>query len=563
MNRSHINRFRSCVQWCCFMAAALVTIFSVSSCKDDEEGMGTPEITGVRVCDPTKADSLFTKASTGQMIAVIGRNLADVHKVYINDQEVSFNPTLNTDHSIIVTIPSEEKGFKLTAFDSTLKDEIRIVTSHGTAVYAFKITAPSPSITALQGSYPREAGNVLKVFGLNLVDIEKVFFTNLTAEQLDTTVWETVGGTIVEAAKVETVVKDHALNSRTQTYETTSQLGVTIPQLPYDKGALVVQTAAGTTYIDFSVLPGRPVILDISSEMPVVGEKVVLTGREFIQVESITFGDVTLGASDLTVSENGDSITFIMPKVPSEGTDGQLTVTTPGGVGSTLFWNYNFILTTFDGDATDNGWDPKAPLEKANGDDPPYTGCDLFAHFYIEGEGQQWWGTMIYFRKDWNGNKFPLPSYDLIPADTPTDKLYLAMEVFNNYSSYNNGKFTGYLRYFLQEDSEDPVPEFDDSGTANPADKVNQYDNFKWVDYNAATFENYAPVLGDINGETPQDRWYRHVVPLTAFAKYRGKTYKDVYEKGINQFRIQSINQGPVRGDIDFCIDNVRIFYKK
>ena len=72
MNRSHINRFRSCVQWCCFMAAALVTIFSVSSCKDDAEGMGTPEITGVRVCDPTKADSLFTKASTGQMIAVIG-----------------------------------------------------------------------------------------------------------------------------------------------------------------------------------------------------------------------------------------------------------------------------------------------------------------------------------------------------------------------------------------------------------------------------------------------------------------------------------------------------------
>jgi len=563
MNTSHNYRLGAWLRMCCFMAIALATVCSVSSCKDDETGMGTPEITGVRVCDPTKADSLFTKASAGQMIAVIGNNLADVHKVYINDQEVSFNPTLNTDHSIIVTIPTEENGFRLSAFDSSVKDEIRLETSHGIAVYAFKITAPSPSITALQGSYPREAGNVLRVYGLNLVDIEKVYFTNITAEELDTTVWETIGGNIVEAAKVETVVKDHALNSRTQAYETTSQLGVTIPQLPYDKGALVVQTAAGTTYIDFSVLPGKPVILDMSSEMPVVGEKVVITGREFIQVESVRFGDVTLEPSALTVSENGDSISFIMPQEPSRDTDGLITIVTPGGTTAASFFNYNFLLTNFDGDATDNGWDPKAPLETANGDDPPYTGSDHFAHLYIESEGQQWWGTMIYFRKGWDGNKFPLPSYDLIPADTPTDKLYLAMEVFNYYSSYNNGTFTGYLRYFLQADSEDPVSEFDDSGNANPADQVNQYDNFKWIDYNAGTFENPVPVLADINGNAPHDCWYRHVVPLTAFAKYRGKTYKDVYEGGINQFRIQSINQGRAVGDIDVSIDNVRIYYKK
>ena len=39
---------------------------------------------------------------------------------------------MNTAHSIIVNVPTEDKGFELTAFNSNLKDEIRVETSHGT-----------------------------------------------------------------------------------------------------------------------------------------------------------------------------------------------------------------------------------------------------------------------------------------------------------------------------------------------------------------------------------------------------------------------------------------------
>ena len=170
---------------------------------------------------------------------------------------------------------------------------------------------------------------------------------------------------------------------------------------------------------------------------------------------------------------------------------------------------------------------------------------------------------MIYFRKDWNGNKFPLPSFDVIPADASTDNIYLAMEVFNNESSLNNGTYTGYLRYFLQYDNEDPVPENNDAGQPNPPETVNQYDTFRWIDYAAATFANDRPVLADINDEAPVGKWYRAVVPLSKFGKYRGKNYQFVVENGINQLRIQYINQGIVRGDIDVYIDNIRIFYKK
>ena len=102
----------------------------------------------------------------------------------------------------------------------------------------------------------------------------------------------------------------------------------------------------------------------------------------------------------------------------------------------------------------------------------------------------------------------------------------------------------------------------DDSGNDNPADKVNTYDNgFRWDDYDAGTFLFDRPVLADIEGKTYDDVWYRHVVPLSSFLKYKGHDYKFVYENGINQFRIQSINQGTSSGTIDFMIDNVRIIY--
>ncbi len=525
------------------MAAFAVTL---TSCSEDEVGMGTPEITAVRSCDPAKADSTFTKAGTGSCIAVIGKNLSKVQKAFINDQEVYFNPTMNTDHSVIITIPSEKDGFELTTFNSALKDEIRLETTHGTAVYSFKITAPYPSISRIQGTYPRETGDLLNVYGLNLVDLERVYFTDIDAAQLDTTVWETIGGNQVDAANVETVVADHHINNKTQAYETNSQLSVTIPSLPYDKGTLVLQCAGGTTYIAFSKLPGAPVLFSISSDMPVPGELVTIKGRELVVVESVSFGDVVIPAEDLTVSADEDEIKFIMPKAPSEGTDGKLTVTTKGGTGSIHFYDYNFLLTNFDGVGIDNGWDPNAKYLIADGDDAPYTSDGTYAHIFSVSEAQQWWGQMVYYRKDWDGNSFPLPSFDLIPADASADEVYLAMEVYNNYSDYNNGVFSGYLRYMIQ-----------------PLDNSeNIFDNFEWVDY-PNTFRNIYPILGDLNDEAPVDKWYMHVLPLSSFPCYEGKTYAEIVEAGLNQFRIQSINQGTARGYIDVCIDNVRIYYQK
>ena len=541
---------RQCRNKLFFIICSLLFSVAFASCADDKEGMGTPEITAVRTTDPAKADSTFLKASAGQMLAVMGRNLSEVTKVYINDQEVGFNSTMNTSTSIIVTVPTEENGFLLTTFNPGLKDEIRVETTHGTATYAFKITAPSPQLTLLQARYPRKAGDQLNIMGYNLVDVEKVYFTDLTSEQLDTTAWTTIGGTHTDV-QYEVVSQNHYLNS-SDTYLTASQLRVTIPSLGYDTGTLVVETAAGTSYYPFSFYLKPPTITGVNTDMPVPGEVLHVYGTYFVQVEAVKYGDVTLTDGDYTVAESEDQIDIVFAKKPSEGSGSQLTVVTGGGEVSVPFYDYSTLLVDFDGRGTDNGWDPKASVETTDGTAAPYTADGQFAHISVEAEGTQWWGTAIFFRKDWNG-PFDLPGYDVIPADAPASDIYLASEVYDNNSDYNNGEFNGYLRYVVW-------PTGLDTGNTD-----NQYDwGFGWVNYDEQTAQFDQPVLCDINGKAWKQQWYRHVVSLDNFACYKGKTYAEIVALGLENFRIQSINQGsPNPGRIDVCFDNIRLFYKK
>lgn len=526
-----------------------VGLSAFTSCSDDDKvGYGTPEITGVRIPDPAYADSLFTKSTAGQQIAIIGKNLSNVLKIYINDQEVSFNSTMNTDHSVIVTIPSEEDGFKLTAFNSDLKDEIRLETSHGTATYAFKVTAPYPSVSRIAATYPREAGDELYIYGTNLVDIERIYITDISAEELDETSWTDIEGNMVDVTAYSSEKQNHYIDSKTQAYTTESVIKLTIPEIPYESGTLVVKTATGYSYIAYYKVPGKPVITDISSEYPEIGETVTIKGREFVQVESITYGDVTLTSDDLTVADSEDAIEFVFKQTPTKGSGTTLAITTPGGtVNFDNFYNYDCVLVDFDGLGIDNGWGPNATYESATSTAAPYASDGNYARINVTDNGYNWWGTMVYFRYDWSGTSFPLPGYDVIPADASADDVYLAMEVYDNNSDFNNGTFSGYIKYDVQ-----PVGGSD-----------NDYHTFSWVDYDAGTFSFSQPVLADINGENAKGKWYRHVVKLSNFSCFSGMKYSDIVAAGISQFRLMEYNQGAAKGNVDVMFDNIRLYYKK
>ena len=532
-----------------------------TSCSDsDKDSGGQPVITCVRVCDPTKADSTFVKSSQGQKIAIIGQNLDNTLYVYINDQKVYFNPTMNTDHSLIVTVPSESDGFELTAFNSELKDEIRVETTHGTATYGFKILGAYPTISRVQCDYPRKAGDILNVYGTNLEAIEAIYFTDITPEELAVTEWETPGGNHVDVTTYETVVADHHLNTKTQAYETTSQLALTIPEMSYDRGSLVIECAAGITYIAYGKTPGLPVIKTISSDMPEVGEVLTITGNEFVQVESVKYGDVTLTPSEFTVAETEDAITIDFSKVPSEGSEATLSITTPGGTATTPFYDYSCVLNDMEGlVAVDMGWDPNVEYTT----DCPFGGNGTVAHFNSYG---QWWGQMLFFAKDWEFTSYTLPGFDKIPADAPADNVYIAFEVYDNNSDYNNGgaDFQGFLRTSLWSAS--------NNNTGNNPDAI--FDNFAWDNYDEGTFTNpYGPILQDTDGEAHKGKWYRSVMALSQFGATDADgnttdtkpyaTYQDFYNAGLSIMRIMSYTQGTKSGKVDVYVDNVRIVYVK
>ncbi len=544
------NKINSMSLLILFLMGLLSLSFTACSDSDSSSG-GQPEITGVKILTSDSInysyDEYYTKAGAGTMLAIMGNNLGGALHVFINNQELSFNTTMNTDHSLIVTIPTEEKGFKLSAFDD-VPDEIRVETGGGTAVYHFKVTAPGPQLQRIQAPYPRETGNEINIFGMNLVDVEKAYFTDIPAEELDTTEWKTIGGKHVDITNLQTVVKDHHLGPN-NTYMTTSQLKFNMPEVSYTEGTIVLECASGITYIPYYKVPGVPEVIEISSDMPVIGETLIIKGREFVQVESVAYGDVTLTKDEFTVADTEDEITIDITKVPTKGSGTTLTVTTPGGVAKVEnFFQYAALLNDFDSGITNEGWGPDAEYGSYD-----IGGTGTVAHLNSCG---QWWGQMIFFKKDWSGAPLDLPGYDVIPADASADDLYFSFEVYDNFSDYNNGGegFQGYLRYEFWF-----ANNINESGTPNVV-----YDNFQWEDYAKGTFSNPdGPILQDIQGVPYQGKWYRHAHSLGCIPEFRGLTYKDIYQNGIGIVRIMSYTQGSKSGKVDVYIDNIRLVHVK
>ena len=148
-----------------------------------------------------------------------------------------------------------------------------------------------PQITRIQGTYPRAAGDILNVYGLNLYSIEDIYFTSATEDELNETEWETVPGTHVAITDYDVVKQDRYLNSN-QVYEVASQLALTTPDLPFDEGCLVIECAAGIVYIPYTKVPGKPVITNINTDMPFPGYDLVITadGKAIVHFKPADFG---------------------------------------------------------------------------------------------------------------------------------------------------------------------------------------------------------------------------------------------------------------------------------
>jgi hypothetical protein len=510
-----------------------------ASCEDNGNDGGIPEIQYVRITDPAKADSTFTQAYAGQMIVIVGKNLQNAQKVFINDQEIAVNANYNTATNIILTIPTEEDGFVLTYLDPTLKSEIRVETDHGTALYNFLVCYPNPAITAIDAeNYPTPTGDIIEVSGNNFVDIQKVYFTNIDPANPD------------EASETETQIvisnydiDNHRYLNATGSYVTESLLTFALPDLPRVAdnyfGYLVIECKAGITYLRFSTLP-KPSITNISSDMPVPGEKVTINGMYFIDIEYIDINDGEIRILSEDISYTRTSITFNMPAKPSSA--GNLKVVAYSGEGIVEnFYPYNNLLLDFDTKGYNLNWDPSATYQEADGVTPPFVSDGNYALIKATDNGWNWWGTMIYWSANVNeagdgagDESFILPSYDLIPENTPAEKVYLA------YECYNTNAFNGscFIHYQLQ--------------TAGGADLA--YENFDW-----GTNLPADAVLPGYDGQQLLNTWYMVMIPMSKFGAFTGKTYKDIVDAQIKTIRLMEENWGGTPQELNLCIDNIRM----
>lgn len=514
------------------IAIAIMIALFVSSCSDDDNNAGQPVIDSVVITDPAFADSTFTQATPGSMIVIQGHNLSHATALFINGQNINFNPNFNTDHSIIATIPTEEDGFELTVWNKDLASEIKVVTKGGVATYQFKVLAPVPTINRIAGAYPRETGDILTVYGINFLDITRVYFDDVNPYPEKTEEGETIPtGNEINVTDYSLSLNRY-LDDKTKLYVTDSEMKLTLPALPYMTGFLVIETPQGNTVIDYAALPPAPVLKALSSDMPIPGSKVTMKGSYFIDVTGIKIGDdIVVTGDNISVAENESELTFVMPEKPTETTT--ISVVTPGGESNSfVFYNYASLLVNFDDLGFDEGWSPNADYRTATSDAEPFTSDGKFAVFDGENPAWNWWGTMVYWYGNSDHSAFKMPGFDIIPADTPAEDVYLMFECYNKYP------FTKVFHYMWQDTAEN---------------------GYEWVNYNWDTGVSLVPELVGVFGDPVYSEWYTAVLPMSRFGAFEGKTYADIVNAGLNRIRFMQHNYG---GDVEMvflCLDNVRI----
>ena len=375
----------------------LLLALPFTSCDNDDDD-GLPIIHRVRTTDPELKDSTFVKANPGQMVLIEGENLGSVRKVYINNQNVDFNPNYVTSKTIIVTIPAD---LELTGKNPELPKEIRVESKVGSASYTFHVLSPTPSISSLQVVYPVNPGDLVAVFGENFYEIEKIMLEGQDDDG--------------EPTGVDVEVTQYEYNNKIIAYA--------LPAGAADKGELVVYCAAGEARYPYARFVQPPIITAFSSDMPVIGAEFFITGNYFIGVEKVNInGEYDILAEDLRVAESSDTIYMKLPSEPVAS--GKITVTAAGGNSNDdkLFYPKEYIIVNFD-DVGSISW--AGSLYEGDGTNPPYMTTGK-AGGVIESNVGEYSG--------WFGNVLANTQYsDAITNDTPVSDLVIRFECFITY----------------------------------------------------------------------------------------------------------------------------------
>lgn len=141
-----------------------LSFFSLSSCNDDDNAadpFAPPMITSVSASADEDGNPLPLEPTelgfANNVYIIHGSGFTSVQKIYFNETDTFFNPTMVTDTDIVVTIDID------TPYNNST-DELKVVTKNGTAVFHFQIAPPAP----LLGSFNpinANAGETITIYG--------------------------------------------------------------------------------------------------------------------------------------------------------------------------------------------------------------------------------------------------------------------------------------------------------------------------------------------------------------------------------------------------------------
>ncbi len=165
-----------------FGAASLMVMPALVSCDDDDNNSGAdPVIRYVRTTSASASDSLITAGSLGQVIAIIGDNLQNVHSITFNDRPAILNTAYMTNDAIIITIPKD--------IPDEITDKMYVETMSGEIIeYPFVSSIPEPFVSSISCEQVKE-GDVVYVNGNFFVatedqPVELTFGGNVKGEYL-------------------------------------------------------------------------------------------------------------------------------------------------------------------------------------------------------------------------------------------------------------------------------------------------------------------------------------------------------------------------------------------
>ncbi|MDR1683728.1 MAG: glycan-binding surface protein [Candidatus Symbiothrix sp.] len=161
-----------------FFALCLTGILIFSACEEKDprfENNDNPmEITAVHLQDGDDdvTDRTVTFARLGQLIRLEGKGFFGVKSVYINGESAYANPTLLSDNSLIVRVPSTAPT---TDADDDVRNTIVLKKANLNYTYPFEIRESAPSITNISHTLP-QAGEEITIYGSGLIDITSIVF---------------------------------------------------------------------------------------------------------------------------------------------------------------------------------------------------------------------------------------------------------------------------------------------------------------------------------------------------------------------------------------------------